>query len=406
MGLELAELLAYLREKIDIKNSQIDKDILNLYQNQSSRPLYPLIINFSIEWHKYLVNWDELGAEIVDLQNEGIPTPTPVENKAIKITLKPNEVKYLRLNVIGIKNVQQVHARSYCTGTAFLRHISGWTGTHAVNNVKNSWITTASRFDCWNPPILELNGGSEGGTIYITYIALPLYDYSLTYISYPNQNLDGTTSYTYYIALPIRKFIHGVARVGVRCAGDGTNAINVTISVRFKDGSFKQIASISQISSVIALHNIKFPFKLYTEPQNDINFILVEIDVSGYGLLKGITFNVCNYDQICYELNGLKTASASNTLTTVTSYTLLDTNGRANRYKQASVSLSSPAGGTAKLYINGNLVADYSGSSGTFNVPDDIDIWEISVELAGDGTTAATASFTGLEIKGPYLVRR
>lgn len=221
--------------------TKINEIDLNTASAKGAVAKTPILIMPDLQYIKDVLNLDEIGAEIVDLNAEGISPPSKWEKKAIKITLKPNEVKYLRLNVIGIKIVQQVHVRSYCTGTAFLRHISGWTSTQAVNNVKNSWITTASRFNCWEPPVLELNGGSEGGTIYITYIALPLYDYSLTYISYPNQNLDGTTSYTYYIALPIRKFIHGVARVGVSCAGDGTNAINVTISVKFKDGSFKQI---------------------------------------------------------------------------------------------------------------------------------------------------------------------
>ena len=372
----------------------------------ASRSYYPLVLDFSKEWHKELINYEELGAEIVDLSAEGITKLWPFQSdKALKFRVNAGETKYLRISVSEGHQSLTYFVLMYLTGTVTASEDATWVGTTPIVNYQNDWAMLSAR--CWTGGItVKFNGGDSGGTVYIGLISIwhETGEFNQRVDSYPEQTLDGTTTYTYGVSFLIpNEKTSGLLRMACLIEGDGTNAINVNVDVYTPDG-WKTVASFSRVSTGLTWYNAYIPVKCYTL-QTDIPFFIARFVVSGYGRIRRY-FSIFKQYDVEYYINGLKTASASNVSTTVTKYTLVDNNGRGNRYKQASVSLSSPSGGTAKLYINGQLVADYSGSSGTFNIPDDVDIWKIEVDLAGNGTTSATANFNGIELLGPYIVRR
>jgi len=385
----------------------MDSRIKKLFDTEYSK-IYGnnILIDFSKEWHKYVVNFDELGAEIVDLSSEGIPLPYPGHpGKALKIKVGAGETKYINYPS-NTGSLFWSKCDVYLTGTV-TANMDG-TGLSPVCNLTNSWKTLGSMCRYRGRGVITISGNSSGGYAYITNIMV--YDHSEYYTakyysSCPNQQLDGSTTYT-YIILP--EILNNKGQVWLYCriAGDGTNPCNVNVYINTPDG-YKLIASVSNTNSTVSNYFIGcFPIKI---GGHDLSYYVIKYEVSGYGTFESfvvITQPLRHPDFYSTYLSGLKTSSASNTSTTVSTYTLIDNNGKGNRYKQASVSLSSPSGGTAKLYINGQLVADFSGTSGTFTIPDDIDIWKITVDLAGDGTTAATADFKGLELLGPYIAGR
>ena len=380
-----------------------------LARNIGSITRLPLVIDFRRDWHRFISNWEEVGGKVVDLDDEGIGSPVTGLNKGLKIDVGAGETKYLVLPFADLaEHYATVSLWAYAKGTVTATLKGGFVGANSnpVLNVQNEWTLLATRADNRYPTVLIIDGGSDGGSIYITGI---VYNYRSgdSYVSSaPNVSLDGVTTYTYEIWLPVYKSKRFRGRLTFFMAGDGVNACNVDIYVRTNVGNVL-VGSVSRISSSIAPVFFQVPpLRLDEHYLGSDPAISILLEVSGYGIFKRYALFTANYEDDFYKLNGRKTASASNVSTTVTRYTLIDNNGRGNRYKQASVSLSSPAGGTAKLYINGVEVADYSGTSGTFNVPEDIDIWKIEVDLAGDGVTAAEASFDGIELLGPYIVRR
>ncbi len=86
----------------------------------------------------------------------------------------------------------------------------------------------------------------------------------------------------------------------------------------------------------------------------------------GDGNVRRLTISLIGLDKESLELSGIKTASASNVSTTVTKYTLVDNNGRGNRYKNAKISISVPStGGSAEIFINSKSVATYGAGDVT-----------------------------------------
>jgi len=140
-------------------------------------------------------------------------------------------------------------------------------------------------------------------------------------------------------------------------AGDGTNACNVDVQVYHPVLGTVTVKSLSRTDSTLGTYYVAIPCIVDTNVDSETPFVWIRLAVSGYGTFYFYRHTMSPMNELFYRLNGLKTESASNTSTTVTRYTLVDNNGRGNRYKQASVSLSSPSGGTAKLYINGVEVA-------------------------------------------------
>ncbi len=386
--------------------SPVDQIVLNTAQAKGAVVKAPMLLLPNMPWIRTILNLDELEAKIVDLNAEGIPLPTKGMTKAINISLKAGETKYIRIPIAQGHQGITVRLTVYLTGDVKLELQGAWVGSTPVVNKQNDWVAISGRADSVKGVTIKATA-TNGGNVYIASIAIWSVDdtneHDQQVYSTPDQTLDGTSTYKYYFSHLAPKQGEGLLRISTYISGDGINPINVNIYILTEDG-MKQVASYSTTSSTPLWYGVYIPFKFNTQNPS-IPFLYGYIEVSGYGKIERYISSIKEL-KVPLLLNGLKTASASNTSTTVTSYTLIDTNGRANRYKQASVSLSSPAGGTAKLYINDQLVADYSGSSGTFNIPDDIDIWEITVELAGNGTVSATANFSGLEIKGAYLVRR
>jgi len=382
---------------------------LSKEETLASIPRIPISLDFTRDWHKYMLNWEELGAQIVNLSDEGISPPWDWgEDKALKISVGANEVKYLRIPLtVGHQGITYA-MWTYLTGTVTLEHQGTWVGTNPVVNVQDEWVVIFARAHSEGIAV-KIDGGASGGNVYVYLIDLYRVsednEFPQGVDGAPNQALDGSTTYEYLVSFIISKdAIDYQLRTTVYIAGDGTNSCDVDIYLQTIDG-LKLVASISRTADTFAWINKYFPVRANTQ-QSNIPFIYMKYVVSGYGTFKKYGTRLKPFKEHIYLLNGKKTASASNTSTTVTKYTLVDNDGRANRYKQASVSLDSPADGTAILYINGKQVADFSGSSGTFNIPEDLDVWKIEVDLAGDGTTAATADFEGLELLGPYIMQR
>ena len=353
-----------------------------------------------------VTNIDDIG-EIALASDEGLPDPPLGNKKVFKVTVGANESKVLIVRVATKVEGSTIQFHGYVTGTASITAINGWTGTQPTLKLPGSWYGLWGR-SLGTQIALKIDGGDNGGTAYISHIYITEANNFEVY-SYPNQTLDGSTTYTYYFALPMYDLMNGTLRVGVYMAGDGTNPINADVYLRVWDGSSGskavKIASFSRTSSALGWYNLVIPVRLFLNRTTDIMFVNGSITVSGYGKIERYLAVLYRYGDMDWYFNGLKTASASNSSTTATTYTLIDNQGRANKYKDAQVVLNGTAG-VAKLYVNGLLYEDASGTTKTVTLPDDMYIDDITVELAGDGTNASTAQFRGLELIGPYLVTR
>ena len=374
-------------------------------------PAIPLLIDFSKDWHKELVNADEIGAEIVDLTKEGIPLPyNGHSGKALKITLGANETKYLTLKFLGEnEGYNSIMVGLYVTGDVKISSL----GVFQINpngvefNLQNEWRFIWLRLTQW-PNILKLSA-TNGGSVYIGEIRVGIKSDVVIVSSIPNITLDGTTTYTYYIYLPsYGNDQEGIARIHFIYAGDGTNAINVDIYVlSATDNTYKLLASYSRVSSTLGNIFFWFPIRNYQTPTNDIYFTNIKLVVSGYGTFWGFSGMLvkAKYHR---ELNGKVTASASEISTTPVTYVLIDNNGRGNRYKQLKANITiATGGGSVEILVNGKSIGTLT-ASGTVDLSflEDVDIWKIEAKIAGDGTNASSIDIEGIELLGPYIVRR
>jgi len=367
-------------------------------------PPLPIFIDFSKRWHLELLDISDVKAEIVDLKAEGIQAledGIDLHNReALKITINPNETKYIRIPITSFSHGVNVSIHLYLTGTVTARLIGADVGTHPVSEHQDQWTWMATRSSQYWGVALELKGGSDGGACYIKDIAIWSVEQEgeQEISSFPNPTLDGATTYQYDL-----KFLAMDGRLNgsVVIAGDGTNPITVELYVRTPDGD-KKIWSVSRTDSTPAVYTFGFPVK-YLRIQSNYPFMYAYIKVSGYGRFVSYSVRLRRQEVTFDKIGGRKTNSASNTSTTVAVYDLFRSNGYVSRFYNAKVDLDGTYG-TAKLYINGQLVLDASGTTATFNIPSDWEIYRIHVELAGDGTNPATASFEGLEVIGPYVM--
>jgi hypothetical protein len=399
----LAYLVGLTGEKKAITLKATKDGLLRTVQEELTYLKPPILVDFGRSFHKYITNWEELKAEIVNYVEEGIPlwNSTRDNGYGLKFILNAGETKILRIPIVNVAHSVSVLLVMYQTGDVKSTLQGGNMGSNPVGNVNNEWILLTGRNEqrgIW----IEFTS-ENGGAVYISAISIVdndvKYGTACEIGSYPAQILDGTTTYTY----DLTAYAKGdeIYKFTVYIAGDGTNAINVDVNVYTVDG-WKTVATFSQIASTTGVYVVYIPSQ-FALSWEDTPLVQFQFVVSGYGEFLRYEFEHFKQNEIVFKLNGIVTASASELTTTVTRYTLIDNNGIGNRYDNGSVSLDGTTG-TAILYINGAEVLDASGTTGTFSIPSNWLVYKIEVDLAGDATTSATASFEGLEWKGKYLL--
>lgn len=366
----------------------------------------PICIDFSRDFHKNLFNWEELGGTIVDYTQEGIPLVASWDNgKAFKFEVKAGETKWLRIPTTAGNHGVAISLEMYMTGDVQATAYGAWMGTSPVCNVNDSWAYLAWRSDFRGSWVKFT--ATNGGTVYISTMSIYSLNLENSEVyeewSYPNQTLDGITTYTYVVAFIATR--PTLAQLLLNVAGDGTNPINISVKLNTLDG-VKEIATISTTSATLTNYAVYIP--LVVGNYANISFGCVTIEVRGNGTFKYYRGARFNMKEFVKRYNGYVEVSASNTSTTVTTYTLIDNNGKGNFYKDfvADITIAS-GGGSVELLINGKSVGTYTTSQTVDlyffeNEP----IWKVEAKIAGDGTNPSSVKIYGHEFEGWYIVSR
>lgn len=366
----------------------------------------PICIDFSRDFHKNLFNWEELGGTIVDYTQEGIPLASCWDNgKAFKFEVKAGETKWLRIPTTAGNHGVAISLEMYMTGDVQATAYGAWMGTFPCCNVNDSWAYLTWRSD-FRGSWVEFTA-TNGGTVYIS--TMSIYSLSLENSevyevrSHPNQTLDGTTTYTTYVSCIATRPV--LVRLLFRVAGEGTNPINISVKLKTLDG-VKEIATISTTLPRLRHYEVYIPFVVGDYANIPFGFAIIE--VSGNGTFKYYAVTRYNMEEFVKRYNGYVEVSASNTSTTVTTYTLIDNNGKGNFYKDfaADITIAS-GGGSVELLINGKSVGTYTTSQTVDlyffeNEP----IWKVEAKIAGDGTNPSSVKIYGHEFEGWYIVSR
>ena len=366
----------------------------------------PVSINFDYDFHKFLVNYEELGAEIVDYTKENIPKWNAIKDngRGLKFEVKAGEKKYVRIPVTYGNNSVCVQFILYVKGTAKLRLYGGWMGQDPIKEVTDGWTQIIGRTDV-NGIVLEVSS-DQGATVYISNIAIystfQLNAEILEINSYIGQNIESGKTYNYYIAFPVGS--KSVMQLVFSCAGDGVNPINVDVILGTVDG-YRVISTVSRTASSFHAYSVIVPVQLGNYAK--IAFTQFWLRVTGSGKFGGYILKRYNVTEFIKRYNGLRTASASETSTTPVLYTLIDNYGRGNYYKQLKADITVPTtGGSVELIINGKTVGTYTSSTTVDLSWFDEPIWKIQAKIAGDGTNPSSVTVSGHEFLGPYLVSR
>lgn len=361
----------------------------------------PIFIDFSRDFHKNLFNWEELGGTIVDYTQEGIPLVESWDNgKAFKFEVKAGETKWLRIPTTERNPGVVILLEMYMTGDVQATAYGTWMGT-PVCNVNDSWAYLAWRSG-FGGSWVEFTA-TNGGTVYISTVSI--YPLSLEnsevfeWWSYPNETLDGTATYFYVVDFIATR--PTIVRLVLNAAGDGTNPINISVKLKTLDG-VKEIATISTTLPRLRHYEVYIPFVVGDYAKIPVGHVIIE--VSGNGTFMYYVASRFSMEEFVKRYNGYVEVSASNTSTTVTTYTLIDNNGKGNFYKDFAADITIARGGSVELLINGKSVGTYTTSQTVDlyffeNEP----IWKVEAKIAGDGTNPSSVKIYGHEFEGWYI---
>jgi hypothetical protein len=256
-----------------------------------------------------------------------------------------------------------------------------------------------------------LNGGAAGGNIYISFCVLrePESDF-LTYTSFvPNKtitNADGTITFQIYVYNVPYKL--NITRLGAVIAGDGTNAINVTVQVRDRFGTPQTVGTLSRTSATPATVDLFFPLALDNTFTARPPYIILQLQISTAStvgtLFRSLIIDLHNarYEHVFIRPQYI-TNTVSSSSTTPTTLALIAASGRLLKLQNPKVTITRGAGsGSVVILYDGIEVTPPITTTGTFTLPEVENISKVEARITGDGVNATSVQLETIRHLGAF----